>query len=95
MAGVVKVRGMLSAAYPVPVFHCTLTVYVVLGEAFAFNVTTQEYCQFPAIVADVTVPPFAHVAGKTVAVAALCVTTNPLLAAVKPPTTVYWTPWTV
>jgi hypothetical protein len=94
VAPVVKVRPDAIVLYPLPVFHCTVTVYVVLGVAPALIVMVAEYCQFPATVAVVTVPPFAHVAGKVVAVAALWVTTNPLLAALKPPATLYTTPCT-
>jgi hypothetical protein len=94
VAGVVKVRALPKVVYPLPVFHCTVTVYVVLGEAPALIVTVTEYCQFPATVAVVTVPVFAQVAGNVVAVAALWVTTNPLLAALKPPVTLYTTPCT-
>ncbi len=63
-----------------------------LGDAPAFMVTVSEYCQFPATVAVVTVPPFVQEAGSVVAVAVLWVTTNPLFAAVKPPVTLYITP---
>ena len=58
----------------------------------AFNVTVREYCQFPATVEVVTMLLFVHVAGKVEAVAALCVTTNPLFDAENPPVTVYMTP---
>jgi hypothetical protein len=70
-AGVVKVRELPIVLYPLPVFHCTVTVYIVLGEAPALMVTVVEYCQLPATVAVVTVTPFDQVAGSVVAVAAL------------------------
>ncbi len=69
--GVVTVRAVPIVLYPVPVFHCTVTVYVVLAEADAVMVRVNEYCQSPTTVAVVTVPPFDQVAGSVVAVAAL------------------------
>lgn len=69
--GVVTVRRVPIVAYPVPVFHCTVTVYVVLAEADDVMVRVSEYCQSPTTVAVVTVPPFDQGAGSDVAVAAL------------------------
>jgi len=69
--GVVTVRSVPIVVYPLPVFHVTVTVYVVLAEADEVMVRVNEYCQSPTTVAVVTVPPFVQAAGSDVAVAAL------------------------
>ena len=71
MDGVVTVRAVPIVLYPLPVFHCTVTVYVVLAEADEVMLRFNEYCQSPTTVAVVTVPPDVQVAGSDVAVAAL------------------------
>jgi hypothetical protein len=68
---VVTARGVPIVVYPLPVFHVTVTVYVVLVAAAAVMVTVNEYCQLPTTVAVVTVPLFDQVAGSVVAAAAL------------------------
>jgi hypothetical protein len=66
----------------------------VFADALEFMVTVKEYCQFPVTVEVVTMPPLVQFAGVFDAAELFWETRNPLLVAVKPPVTVYMTPWT-